>query len=79
MAVRLGYHAPDVWGALAIDDVGAAMLDGAVQVGDEAGLPLHHYPLEQTAAAHAAAEEGAVGVPRLAIAPRRRCWPTPHR
>src|SRR3954451_1656525 len=29
--------------------------------GDEAGLPLHHYPLEQVAEAHAAVENGAVG------------------
>ena len=29
--------------------------------GDEAGLPLHHYPLEQAAEAHAAVENGAVG------------------
>ena len=27
----------------------------------EAGVPLHHYPLEETAAAHDAVESGAVG------------------
>ena len=32
-----------------------------VRVGEEAGLPLHHYPLERTAEAHAAVESGAVG------------------
>ena len=30
-------------------------------MGEEHGLPLHHYPLEQTADAHAAVEDGAVG------------------
>lgn len=44
-----------------IDDVTAAIVDGAVRVGDEHGLPLHHYPLERTADAHAAVEQGAVG------------------
>jgi NADPH:quinone reductase len=30
-------------------------------VGEEAGLPVHHFPLERTAEAHAAVEAGAVG------------------
>jgi NADPH:quinone reductase len=30
-------------------------------VGEAAGLPLHRFPLEQTAGAHAAVELGAVG------------------
>jgi len=30
-------------------------------VGAQAGLPLHHYPLEATQAAHDAVEQGAVG------------------
>ncbi|MBF4162169.1 NADPH:quinone reductase [Nocardioides sp. CBS4Y-1] len=45
----------------AIDDVTAAVEAGALRVGEDAGLPLHHYPLEQTAEAHAAVEGGAVG------------------
>ncbi|MDF1605617.1 NADPH:quinone reductase [Nocardioides sp. YIM 152315] len=45
----------------AVDDVGAAVADGALRVGDAAGLPLHHYPLEETAAAHDAVEGGVVG------------------
>ncbi len=45
----------------AVDDVQAALLDGALQVGIEAGLPLHHFTLEQTAEAHAAVEGHAVG------------------
>ena len=45
----------------AAEDVTAAIADGGFGVGDEHGLPLHHYPLEQTADAHAAVEGGAVG------------------
>lgn len=45
----------------AIDDVIAAVLDGATRVGPEVGLPLHHFRLEQAAEAHAAVENGAVG------------------
>jgi NADPH2:quinone reductase len=30
-------------------------------VGEERGLPLHHFPLEKTADAHAAVEDGVVG------------------
>lgn len=45
----------------AADDVTAAVADGAFGVGDDHGLPLHHFPLEQTARAHAAVEDGAVG------------------
>ena len=41
--------------------VGAALEVGALRVGDDAGLPLHHYPLEATADAHAAVEAGVVG------------------
>ena len=41
--------------------VAAAAADGALPVGEEAGLPLHRFPLEETAAAHAAVERGAVG------------------
>ncbi len=57
----LVYTAPDVWRGHAIDDVAAAVLEGAARVGDAAGLPLHHYPLEQAAQAHAAVENKAVG------------------
>ena len=52
--------APDLLAAAA-EDVTAAVEAGALRVGEEAGLPLHHYPLEQAAAAHAAVEAGAVG------------------
>lgn len=45
----------------AAEDITAALGDGAFGVGDDHGLPLHHYPLERTADAHAAVEDGAVG------------------
>jgi NADPH2:quinone reductase len=41
--------------------VSAAAGDGALPVGEDAGLPLHRFPLERTADAHAAVEAGAVG------------------
>ena len=40
----LVYNAPEAWRARALEDVAAAVLDGAVRVGADAGLPLHHYP-----------------------------------
>jgi NADPH2:quinone reductase len=45
----------------ATEDVTLAVEEGALRVGEEAGVPLHHYPLEETAAAHDAVEAGAVG------------------
>jgi NADPH2:quinone reductase len=45
----------------AIDDVAAAVAEGAAQVGNQVGLPLHHFPLEDAAAAHQAVEDGVVG------------------
>jgi NADPH2:quinone reductase len=46
---------------LGVEDVNSAVLDGAVRVGTEAGLPLHVFPLAETAAAHQAVQDGAVG------------------
>jgi NADPH2:quinone reductase len=46
---------------IGVEDVNAAVLDGAVRVGEEAGLPLHVYPLAETAEAHQAVQDGAVG------------------
>jgi len=45
----------------AAEDVAAAVAAGGLRVTDDAGVPLHHYPLDQTAAAHDAVEAGAVG------------------
>jgi NADPH2:quinone reductase len=55
------YTVPKAAKERALEDVTAAILDGAVSVGDETGLPLHHFPLEQTAQAHAAVEQGVTG------------------
>ena len=45
----------------AAEDIGAALRDGALPVGEEHGLPLHHFPLDRTADAHDAVEQGVVG------------------
>lgn len=55
------YTAPAAAKGVAVEDVSAAVLGGAVRAHAEAGLPLHHYPLDQVAEAHAAVEGGAVG------------------
>jgi NADPH2:quinone reductase len=46
---------------IAVEDVNAAVLDGQVRVGWDAGLPVHVYPLAETAAAHQAVQDGIVG------------------
>jgi len=45
----------------AVADVAAAVAAEALRVGEQAGLPLHRFPLEKTADAHAAVEGNAVG------------------
>ena len=45
----------------AAEDITAALRDGALPVGESAGLPLTWFPLEETAAAHDAVENGATG------------------
>jgi NADPH2:quinone reductase len=45
----------------AVAAVAAAVADGAMPVGAEHGLPLHRFPLEQTAQAHDAVQSGAIG------------------
>jgi NADPH2:quinone reductase len=55
------YTAPQTWRRRALEDVSAAVLDRAVGVGAEHGVPLHHFGLADTAKAHAAVEGGAVG------------------
>lgn len=51
----------------AVADVSAAVADGALPVGEDAGLPLHRFPLERTADAHAAVEGGAIGKVLVAV------------
>jgi NADPH:quinone reductase len=59
----------DAWIA-AGEDVTAAARVGALAIGAEAGLPLHRYALEQTAAAHDAVEDGVVGKVLIDVAPQ---------
>lgn len=54
--------------SLAVADVSAAVRDGALRVGEDAGLPLHHYRLEDVAAAQDAVEGGLVGKVLLDVA-----------
>ncbi|MET4782622.1 NADPH:quinone reductase [Glaciihabitans sp. UYNi722] len=53
----MGQHALDA-GA---HDINAAIIDGALDVGEAKGLPLHRFPLERTADAHAAVQDGLAG------------------
>ena len=57
----LVYPVPAAAKGQAVADVSAAAADGALEVGEDAGLPLHRFPLERTSDAHAAVEGGAVG------------------
>ena len=59
--IVLVYTVPRAAKDQALADVAAAVADGALPVGADAGLPLHRFALEQTAEAHAAVEGGAVG------------------
>jgi NADPH:quinone reductase len=45
----------------AVEDTTLALVDGALPVGEDAGLPLHRFPLANTAQAHQAVQDGAVG------------------
>jgi NADPH2:quinone reductase len=57
----LVYSEPARAKEIAVEDVNAAVLDRAIRVGREAGLPLHVFPLEQAAQAHQAVQDGVVG------------------
>ncbi|MCF0094178.1 NADPH:quinone reductase [Micromonospora sp. MH99] len=57
----LVYTEPKAAKAQGVIDVAAAANQGGIRVGADAGLPLHHYPLADTAAAHQAVEDSAVG------------------
>lgn len=52
----------------AIESVTAAVRDGAMDVGEQTGLPLHRFDLADTANAHAAVESGAVGKVLIEVA-----------
>jgi NADPH2:quinone reductase len=53
----------------AAEDVTAALRDGALPVGEDAGLPLVRFPLERTADAHAAVEGSVVGKVLIDVSP----------
>ena len=57
----LVYTEPERAKVLGIEDVATAVADGAVRIGEDAGLPLHIFPLAETAQAHQAVQDGAVG------------------
>ena len=57
----LVYTLPKAAKAQAVMDVAAAAAQGGIRVGEEAGLPLHRYPLSAAAAAHQAVEDAVVG------------------
>jgi len=52
----------------AAEDITAALRDGALPVGEDAGLPLTWFPLEETAAAHDAVENGTTGKVLIRVA-----------
>lgn len=52
----------------AAEDITQALRDGALPVGEQAGLPLVWFPLEETAAAHDAVEAGATGKVLIRVA-----------
>ena len=66
--IVLVYTMPATAKEQAIRDVQDAVAAGALRVGAEAGLPLHRFPLERTADAHAAVEGNAVGKVLIDIA-----------
>ncbi|MBM2622056.1 NADPH:quinone reductase [Actinoplanes sp. LDG1-06] len=58
--------------AHAVEDVSAALRDGALPVGEEHGLPLTRFPLHRTADAHRAVESGTVGKILVDVSEPRR-------
>jgi NADPH2:quinone reductase len=57
----LVYTVPRAAKDQAVADVAAAVADGALPVGADAGLPLHRFPLDRTGEAHEVVERGAIG------------------
>ncbi|MGI5147071.1 NADPH:quinone reductase [Plantactinospora sp. CA-294935] len=57
----LVYTLSTVAKAQAVTDVAAAASSGVLRIGTDAGLPLHYYPLDDVAQAHAAVQNSAVG------------------
>ncbi|SNT60135.1 NADPH2:quinone reductase [Streptosporangium subroseum] len=63
------YTIPETAKDDAIAGVCAAIADGALRVGEDAGLPLHRFPIERTGEAHAAVENDAVGKILIDVTP----------
>jgi NADPH2:quinone reductase len=57
----LVYTEPKAAKGVGIEDINTAVADGAVRIGREAGLPVHSFPLADTAKAHAELETGPTG------------------
>ena len=64
----LVYTEPNDAKGAAIEDINAAVADGAVKIGPEAGLPVHLFPLADTAKAHEAVENGVTGRSLITVA-----------
>jgi NADPH2:quinone reductase len=54
--------------ANAAADLNQAIDDDAFRIGEQAGLPVHSFDLDDTAAAHDAVEGGAVGKVLVSVA-----------
>ena len=65
----LTYTVPDAEKRAALDGVQSALEAGALRIGDDAGLPVTRFPLTETAAAHDAVEQGAVGKVLIDVQP----------
>lgn len=55
------YSVPKVVKKQAVEDVERALVDGVLTVGQDAGMPIHYFSLEDTAKAHEAVENSTVG------------------
>jgi NADPH2:quinone reductase len=55
------YTMPPATRRAAADAINHALGDGAIRAGESAGLPLHHFPLDDVAGAHTAVQNGVVG------------------
>lgn len=63
------YTVPERAAAAAVEACSSAAADGALRVGEGVGLPLHRFPLDRVADAHAAVEARAVGKVLVDVAP----------
>jgi NADPH:quinone reductase len=64
------YTVGDLALGAAVEDITLALEDNALPVGEDVGLPLHRFPLADTAEAHQAVQDGAVGKVLIDVAQR---------